>query len=143
MEIVIHDSQASVPVTIIELHGALDASNYLQVIENVKQVYVDGAKNLIFDLSDLNFMSSSGIVAMHSTALIMKGLQPPDPEDGWGALHATADTIGDEGYMPNFKVVNPQPRVIRTLEVTGFSSWLEVFPDQAAALASFTAPKAA
>ncbi len=138
MEIIVTDSQMSVPVTVVELHGALDASNYLQVIDQVKRLYANGVKNLVFDLSDLNFMSSSGIVAMHSTALIMKGLQPPDPEDGWSALHATADVIGD-GYIPNFKVVNPQPRVVRTLEITGFNSWLEVFPSQESALASFTA----
>jgi anti-anti-sigma regulatory factor len=139
MEIVSIDCQAAVPVTVVELHGALDASNYLQVIDQVKSLYARGVKNLVFDLSDLNFMSSSGIVAMHSTALIMKGLQPPDPEDGWNALHSTTDVLGD-GYLPNFKVVNPQPRVIRTLEVTGFNSWLEIFPDQQAALASFNTP---
>jgi len=138
MEIIVSDSQMGVPVTVVELHGALDASNYLQVIDQVKRLYARGVKNLVFDLSDLNFMSSSGIVAMHSTALIMKGLRPPDPEDGWNALHAAADVIGD-GYIPNFKVVNPQPRVVRTLEVTGFNSWLEVFPSQESALASFTA----
>ncbi len=140
MDIVVHESQTGAPATVVELIGALDASNYLQVIDLVKTIYAKGIKNLVFDLSNLTFMSSSGIFAMHSIALIMKGQQPPNPEDGWGAMHSSSNTnITDSGFMPNFKVVNPQQRVIRTLEVTGFSQWLEVFPTQDMALASFSA----
>ncbi len=64
---------ANSPTTVIlELDGELDASNYLDVIDRVRQVYAGGARQLVLDLSNLSFLSSSGLVALHSAALIMR-----------------------------------------------------------------------
>ncbi len=136
MEIVMKEAEARVPVTIMQLHGELDASNYLDVIAKAKELHAAGTRNLVLDLSDLSFMASSGLVALHSTALIMRGDEPPDPEHGWGAFHAIAKER-ETGLIANCKICNPQPAVLRSLEITGFKAFLDVYTDLDTALASF------
>jgi len=136
MNIVVKESQGSVPVMIMQLQGELDASNYLDLIARAKEIYEAGGRYLLLDLSELSFMASSGLVALHSIALIMRGDEPPDPEFGWGAFRAAArDREG--GCEKHCKLLKPQPAVNRTLQITGFESFLEVHTDLETALASF------
>jgi anti-anti-sigma regulatory factor len=118
------------------LNGELDASNYLDVIARVRQLYQEGIRQLVIDLSDVTFLSSSGLVALHSAALIMRGEQPPDPELGWSAFHAIASDV-DRGFETCCKLANPQGRVRKSLEMTGFSNFLEIFDDVMLAVGSF------
>jgi anti-anti-sigma regulatory factor len=127
------------PTTIIlDLDGELDASNYLDVIDRVRQLYNGGARQLVIDLSDLTFLSSSGLVSLHSSALVMRGEEPPSPDLGWSAFHAIASDV-DQGFETCCKLVNPQGRVRKTLEMTGFNTFLEIFDDTDAAVRSFAA----
>ena len=75
------------PVAVVTLDGELDASNYEQVIDAVRQAYAAGRAGLVLDCAGLTFMASSGLFALHSAVRIMRGETPPDPEAGWGALH--------------------------------------------------------
>jgi anti-anti-sigma regulatory factor len=136
MEITVKEAQARVPVTIMHLQGELDASNYLQVIARARELYAAGTHHLLLDLSDLSFMASSGLVALHSIVLIMNGEQPPSPEDGWGTFHAVAKAAQGQPAAV-CKVLNPRPSVDRTLEVSGFKTLLGVYTDLETALAAF------
>jgi anti-anti-sigma regulatory factor len=121
---------------ILDLDGELDASNYLDVIEKVRQLYKEGARQLVIDLSNVSFLSSSGLVALHSAALVMRGEEPPNPELGWSAFHAIASDV-DHGFETCCKLVNPQGRVRKTLEMTGFNTFLQMYDDVDAAVGSF------
>lgn len=136
MDINITEAQSRVPVTIMHLHGELDASNYLDVVARAKELYAAGTRDLLLDLTDLSFMASSGLVALHSTVLIMKGEPPPDPEHGWGAFRGISRER-ERGVALHVRICNPQPSVARTLETTGFNSFIGVHTDLEAALASF------
>jgi len=128
------------PVTILRLAGELDASNYLQLVARVQELYASGARRLLLDLSGLTFLSSAGLVGLHSAVLIMRGQQPPDPEGGWGVFHAMSDDLQRQpAPEANFKVLCPQPRVAKALEMSGFSRLLPVFQEREQALASFSA----
>lgn len=120
----------------MQLRGELDASNYQDVIAKAKEVFDGGARNLLLDLGDLSFMASSGLVALHSVALIMRGDDPPDPEHGWGAFR-TIDREKESGLEEHCKILNPQPPVDKALQLTGFKAYLQVYTDLDAALASF------
>jgi anti-anti-sigma regulatory factor len=140
MKISVEHVEASVPVTVMSLEGELDASCYLEVIDRARLLYQAGTRNLLLDLTNMSFMASSGLVSLHSVALIMRGEQPPDPEAGWGAFHAIANELERAaGHEAHCKLLNPQPRVIKTLETTGFEKILAVYTDRQAALASFSA----
>jgi anti-anti-sigma regulatory factor len=125
-------------IVILELDGELDASNYLDVIERVRHLYRDGARHLVIDLSNLKFLSSSGLVSLHSAALIMRGEEPPNPELGWSAFHSIASDV-ERGFETCCTLVNPQGRVRKTLEMTGFNTFLQIFDDTDAAVQSFSA----
>ncbi len=136
MDIGVQEAQAKVPVTIMQLHGELDASNYLQVIAKARELYAAGTRHLLLDLGKLSFMASSGLVALHSIVLIMNGEEPPNPEDGWGAFHAAAKAAQGQPRAA-CKLLNPRPSVDRTLEVSGFKTFLGVYTDLETALAAF------
>jgi anti-anti-sigma factor len=136
MEIVIQEAQARVPVTIMQLHGELDASRYLDVVARARELYAAGTRHLLLDLSNLSFMASSGLVALHSIAMIMRGEEPLDPEHGWSTFPTVTQDV-ESGLVANCKILNPQPAVNWALEVSGFKAFLEVHTDLETALASF------
>jgi anti-anti-sigma regulatory factor len=129
-------AQTEVPVTVLHLIGELDASNYQIVIDKAEEAYAGGTRNLLLDLSEVPYMGSSGLVAFHSVALLMRGETPPDPEEGWGALRSI-DRERDAGLQQHVKFLNPQPKVERVLKMAGFDQFFEVFSDQEAAITSF------
>src|SRR5688572_5105156 len=95
-------------ITVLALDGELDASNFESLIDTVRGLYDGGARRLILDLTDLRFMASSGLVALHSIVRIMHGEAPPDPEAGWSALHADVS-----GSQTEVQLAGPQPGVAR------------------------------
>jgi anti-anti-sigma regulatory factor len=136
MQLSVDQVQSRVPVTILAIQGDLDASNYEQVIARARELYEAGARHLLLDLGAMPFMGSSGVVAIHSVALLMRGDQPPDPQSGWQAFHSIDHTRAD-GVQPYVKLLNPQPKVSRTLQMTSMSDFFEIFTDRQAAIDSF------
>ncbi|MCA9958805.1 MAG: STAS domain-containing protein [Anaerolineales bacterium] len=124
------------PITILSLRGELDATNYHVVINQAKQLYDEGTRNLLIDLSDLVFMASSGLVALHIAAKIMRG--ESIPQTNGNCMHAIADDI-DMRTSPerHCKLLKPQRRIQKTLDTTGFSTILQIYQDRDAAIASF------
>jgi len=105
------------PVTVVALAGELDASNYEQVIDVVRNAYAAGSRGLVLDLEQLTFMASSGLFAMHSAVRIMRGETPPDPEAGWGALHQMAQD--NDAQASNVRLAAAQEPIARVLDRTG------------------------
>ena len=124
-----------VPVTVLSIQGDLDGSNYKELIAKAQELYQAGARHLILDMSQVPFMSSAGIMALHSTALLIQGDKTPDPEQGWAALHAATEKSNN--MQTGVKLVNLQPKVDRTVQLAGMKSFFEIYPDLAAAIASF------
>ncbi len=136
MNITAEQPTARVPVTILRLQGDLDGSNYLDLVAAAKTAQQNGAKYLLLDLGGVPYMSSAGLVALHSSVQLLRGEQPPDPTAGWSALKSVAlDTTRTAQQL--VKLLNPQPRVTRTLEMSGMNVFFEIYTDEAAALASF------
>ena len=86
MEITVSKQQGRVPVTVLQPHGDVDASNYNELINKAREQFGSGAGDFLVDLSDVPFMSSAGLVALHSIAMFLRGEKPVDPQSGWGAL---------------------------------------------------------
>ena len=124
------------PVTVLQLSGKLDGSNYLQLVDEAKTTYRNGARDLLIDMSRLVYLSSAGLTAIHKTALIFRGLAIPEDEAGWGDFHAI-DRDRENGVQKHVKLLSPQPEVANTLDITGFKKLFEIYTDMEAALASF------
>ena len=138
MNIAAEQHAGQVPVTILRLQGDLDGSNYLDLIAAAKEAYQGVAKCLLIDLSGVPYMSSAGLVALHSAVLLLRGEQPPDPAAGWSTLKSVAiDKPAGGKAQQLVKLLNPQPRVTRTLEMSGMNVFFETHTDETAAIASF------
>jgi anti-anti-sigma regulatory factor len=124
------------PVTIFQLSGKLDGSNYMQLVNEAKKTYSDGARDLLIDLSRLSYLSSAGIAAIHKTALLFRGLSLPDEESGWASYHAI-DRDRINGVQKHVKLLCPQADVANILDITGFKALFEIHFDLDTAVASF------
>ena len=100
------EAQGKAPVTVLHVQGEMDASNYEQLIAKAREAYDAGTRNLLIDMSEMPFMGSSGLVALHSAAIVLQGETPPDPEGGWGALRSI-DREREAGLQKHVKLLNP------------------------------------
>ena len=136
MEITISKQQGNVPVVIVQPHGDVDASNYIELVNKVEALHKDGANDFVIDLGDVPFMSSAGLVALHSIAIMLRSEKSADPQPGRNALKAM-DRIRDRGMQKHVKLLSPQQHVAETFDKAGFTQFFEVFTDLQKAVASF------
>jgi anti-anti-sigma regulatory factor len=129
--------QPSADVAVIGLTGELDGSNFEQVIDAGRAARDGGARRIVIDLAGLTYMGSSGLVAIHSIALLLRGQEPTSPEDGWQALHDLAsapETDVDAGLS----LAGPPPSIERVLDRSGMLGLFPVHADRASAVAAAT-----
>jgi anti-anti-sigma regulatory factor len=136
MEINVSKEQGRVSVTIFSLVGQLDGQSFQSLIDRARDEYQAGAKNILLDMTELSYISSAGLVALHTVALLLRGEELPDPEQGWSALKSM-DKTRDGGLQKNLKLLNPRPEVLSVLDMVGFSSFFESFNDRQKAIDSF------
>lgn len=135
MDMQVETAQGRVPVTILRPHGRIDGSNYQELVDKTSQLVAGGAKYLLVDMKDVGFLSSAGLVALHSIILLLRGEKPTTGQDGWDALNnIDRDASGKQN---NIKLLNLQAKIANTLEMSGMDRFFEIFDDEAAALASF------
>jgi anti-anti-sigma regulatory factor len=128
----------TVPITVMRLEGELDASNYEQLISQAEALYARGTRDLLLDLEKVDFVSSSGLIGLHSAALIMRGETLADAEEGWAAFRAVSrDMLKRSSQEAHFKLLKPQPIVRKVLDTSGFSDFMPIFEDEETAVASF------
>ena len=135
MPLTVEQAQGRVPVTVITIHGDLDYTNYREVMDRVQEAFDAGSRRLLIDFSDVPFMASSGLVALHSAALVMTGQTALDPEGGWQAFHSVGEGLPEA--QSNVKLAGLQPRVTQTLERTAMLRFFETYPDRAQAIDAF------
>ncbi len=136
MQITVSTQQGNVPVTVVQPHGDVDASNFNELVDKVESLHKDGAQDFLIDLSDVSYMSSAGLVALHSISIMLRGEKPADPQSGWAALKAM-DRSRERGMQKHVKLLNPQQFVADTFDKAGFTQFFEVFTDLQKAVASF------
>ncbi len=136
MEVTVTILRGKVPVSVVTPHGEMDASNYTDLVKRVEGLINDGSIDFLVDLSDVPFMSSAGLVALHSLAMTLRGEKTIDPKTGWAALKSITPSRG-RGPQQHIKLLSPQPNVADTIEKAGFDQFFTIFTDLKQALASF------
>lgn len=124
-------------LAVIGLVGELDGSNFEQVIDAGRAARDGGAQRIVLDLAGLTYMGSSGLVAIHSIALLLRGQEPTSPEDGWQALHDLAN-VAAEGPDDRLALAGPPPSIERVLDRSGMLGLFAVHADRASAVAAAT-----
>jgi len=125
----------SAGVAVIALDGELDGSNFDQVIDAGRAVHAGGVRRVVLDLSNVTYMGSSGLVAIHSIALLLAGKEPTSPDDGWQAIHEINQAVEGD---PSVLLAGPQASVQRVLDRSGMAELFPIHADREAAVGAAT-----
>jgi anti-anti-sigma regulatory factor len=136
MELTISQEKARVPVAVMAVGGQLDGQTYQEAISKAQELYAAGTRDILLDLSNLTYISSAGLVALHTMALILRGEALPDAEHGWASIKSM-DRGRASGKQQHIKLTGVRPEVMSVLEMVGFSMMFDIFDDRAKALESF------
>jgi anti-anti-sigma regulatory factor len=136
MNISVSQVQGKVPVTVVKLEGQLDGQTYQDLINKAREAYKAGWRDFLVDMSDLTYISSAGLVALHSVALLAKGEELPNTDEGWAAYRSMGRSK-EAGIQEHMKLLNPRPEVLSVLEMVGFSAVFKIFSDLDEAVKSF------
>ncbi len=123
---------ARVPVTVITAKGEIDASNYDVFQSQTEKIISEGAKYLLLDLQDVDYMSSAGLRAIHTLFNKLRQLHQDVNDD------ELRKKMSVGAYKsPYIKVANLTPKVKEAFELGGFEIYLEVYDNVASAINSF------
>jgi len=136
VNIIISQTQGNVPISVIAVIGKLDGQTYQGLIGKARELYEAGARNILVDLTELIYISSAGLLAFHTIALLLRGESLPDLEHGWASVKSM-DRARDAGIQKHIKLLNPQPEVNNVLEMVGFTQMFEIFSDREKAIQAF------
>ena len=130
MKISVSQEQGRVPVTVFHIDGNLTSEEELQ--EMARQAYEGGARNILMDLTDVPFMASAGLRALHYIYTLVRA-DTPEESDGVVRKGIAAGTW----TSPHFKLLKPNRNVLEVLRTTGYDMFLEILTDRKQAIASF------
>ncbi len=138
MEITVsqEQEQGRVTVAVIKTAGHLDGQTYQSLIDTAREIYMGGVRDLLLDFSELTYISSAGLVSLHTISLMIRGESMPDPEQGWSTLKSM-DRTRDGGMQKHIKLFGVRPEVMNVLEMVGFSDFFEAYTDRQKAIESF------
>lgn len=122
-------------ITIIQINGQLDGQTYEALISKARSLIDGGTKNILLDLADLTYISSAGLVSLHSIALMASGQDVPEVK-GWSSIKSMERVPGSS--QKNIKLLNPRPEVTSVLDMVGFSAFFEVYTHRQEAIESFS-----
>lgn len=131
MEISIVIEPADEPIAIMRLRGDINATNFMEIVDQAREIYKNPARKLIIDLSEVPSISSTGLVAVHKIALIYSGI-PHEVE-----ANENPDFTHSSSARKYVKLLNPQPGVDKALESAGMKLFFKIFDDLESAIKSF------
>jgi anti-anti-sigma factor len=114
-------------VAVFRLSGSLDAASEKVLYEQACQTFDGGVDNLVLDLSELTYISSAGLRALHN---IFKKCTPEKEFEA-------ARESGDPYKSPYFKLAAASSEVYYVLNLAGFLHNIPFYPTMEDALKSF------
>ena len=132
MDIVVSEMQGRIPVTVFQLNGEIDANHYEQLQAEAHKAHDAGTKDIIIDLSQVKYISSSGLRALHHIFILLRTDAANESDE------AMRKGLADGAFKsPHLKLVNPPSTVRDVLKTSGFDMFLEIYPNLEEAVASY------
>jgi anti-anti-sigma regulatory factor len=136
MQIKITKREWRVSVTIMHLTGNLDASNYIEIIDKAQELYTGGTRDVLIDLSGVPYVSSAGLMSLHTVVLIFAGQSMYSKETGRPSFRAI-NLERDGAVRQHVKLFGPQPSVEQVLDVVGLKQFFDIYSDLEDAIKSY------
>ncbi|MEI6308067.1 MAG: STAS domain-containing protein [bacterium] len=129
MDIKATQEQGKVLVTVLRLTGNLDVESYEKLIAEAEALKAAGTLNLLLDLKEVPYISSSGLRALN---IIFKSYKGDEKEE------ELSKGLRDGTYKSaHFKLLSPSKTVMEGLKITGFDMFLEIHKNLKDAVNSF------
>lgn len=120
--------QGDVSATVFHLTGHLHGPTEQELLDRARQVYEDGTRHLLLDMSELEVLASAGLRGIQT---IFKLFTPE------GDVEIIREH-GDEPYKsPYLKIVCAKPEIYYILNITGFLHSIPIYNNLADATNSF------
>lgn len=129
MEVTTWRENGAVPVTVLQVKGDLTASEPL--VSRARAAFEGGARNMAIDLSQVHFISSAGLQAIH---IIYMMLRSADPEEEQSAV---SGIVSGDYKSAHLKLVNPTPNGHKALSTAGYDIFLDIYDNISTAVGSF------
>jgi hypothetical protein len=130
MDVTVSQAQGRVPVTILRITGAVTDNRELEA--HAQAAYDGGARNIVLDLTEVPYMATAGLRALHAIFTLLRTDTPEESDD------ATKAGIAAGTFMsPHLKLAKPSAHVREVLKVSGYDMFLEIHRDVDQAVASF------
>ena len=134
MDIKVSTENGRVPVTIMQVSGNIDSSNFSMFESKAEELIKDGARYMLIDLSNVPFLSSSGLrVILH----IFNELRALHPDSNLTDDEVKAGISAGTYKSPHIKLLNLSKQTEISFKTAGFDMFLETYTDLKTAVASF------
>ena len=97
MNISVSQEKGRVPVAVIHLEGKLDGQTYQALINEAREVFESGTWDILLDMEKLSYISSAGLVALHTVALLTRGRIHAGSRAGLGDAQIDGPQSGRRG----------------------------------------------
>jgi anti-anti-sigma factor len=121
-----------VPVTVFHIQGNIDTLTFSELEKKGEEVYKDGARRIILDLSGVKYVSSAGVRAIHTIFNLLRSNFPAENDASLAKKMATRDFKSQL-----LKLVKPNDAVRQILHTSGYDLFLEMHDDLDQAIQSF------
>lgn len=125
MNIRVAHEQGRVPVTVLYVQGQINMGSTPQLEQTARAEYDNGMRDLLIDLSDTTSLTSAGL---RTLAVLYRLLED-----------SSSDASGSRRTAAHLKLLNPPSDLRRVIQISGFSSFIDIYDDLPTAVASFGA----
>lgn len=137
MSLTVSQEQGQVPVTVFHIKGEINVNTYEELQAKAQEAHAAGMRSLLLDLTDVTYISSAGLRAIHYLFTMLRTGAPGESDA------AISKGLRDGTFKsPHLKLLNPAPDILEVLKTAGFDMYLEIHHDLQSAIASFGSPDA-
>ena len=130
MDIVVSQAQGRVPITVFQITGPIISDQ--PIVAQAKEAFDDGMRDLLLDLTGVDYISSQGLRALHAIYSMLRTDAASENDEAVGrGIRAGTFT------SPHLKLLNPSDKVAEVLHMTGYDMFLTSYKDRDAAIAAF------
>jgi anti-anti-sigma factor len=132
MEIKVTTENARVPLSIMHISGKIDSATHQAFQSKAEELIDGGARYILVDLADTEFVSSAGLRALHNIFNKLRAMHQDVNDDD------LRKKMSSGAYKSPFvKVAGSSTKIREVFELSGFDTYIESYDDLRKAVASF------
>lgn len=134
MEIKTATESGRVPITVIQVNGNIDSSSYEAFQSSVNETIENGARFILIDLTQAEYISSAGFRAFNN---IFNKLRALHPDTNLSEDEVKRGISAGTYKSPHLKLLGLSDNTKTSFKLAGFDMFIETFTDRKTAIASF------